>query len=66
MMKAVWGSRAELAIVPLQDILSLGSEARMNIPGTVGTANWSWRAREEDLSEGLAQAVGQQMKVYWR
>lgn len=66
MMKTVWGSRAELAIIPLQDILSLGSEARMNVPGTVGPANWSWRAREEDLSEGLAQAVRHQMEVYRR
>jgi 4-alpha-glucanotransferase len=31
-----------MAIVPLQDVLGLGSAARMNLPGTVG-ANWKWR-----------------------
>ena len=36
-------SRAELCIVPLQDVLHLGKEARMNTPGTVGAPNWEWR-----------------------
>lgn len=36
-------SKAELFIAPLQDVLSLGKEARMNTPGTVGTPNWEWR-----------------------
>ena len=36
-------SQAELCIVPLQDVLHLGKEARMNTPGTVGAPNWEWR-----------------------
>ena len=37
-----WGSRAALAIAPLQDVLRLGSEARMNLPGS-DDGNWTWR-----------------------
>ena len=46
-------SRAALAIVPAQDILSLGSEARMNRPGTA-SGNWSWRLRRGQLTDVLA------------
>jgi 4-alpha-glucanotransferase len=42
-------SVAHTAVVPLQDLLGLGSEARMNVPGTVGD-NWEWRYREEQLT----------------
>jgi 4-alpha-glucanotransferase len=42
LIRAAYTSVAELAIVPVQDILSLGSDARMNTPGE-GTDNWSWR-----------------------
>ncbi|HXK24380.1 MAG TPA: 4-alpha-glucanotransferase [Myxococcota bacterium] len=37
-----WSSTAGLAIAPLQDLLSLGAEARMNVPGQSG-GNWAWR-----------------------
>jgi 4-alpha-glucanotransferase len=40
--KLAWESDANMAIIPLQDLLRLGSEARMNIPGTTGN-NWEWR-----------------------
>ena len=43
-------SRAELAIVQAQDILGLGSEARMNSPGTI-EGNWSWRLRPGQLTK---------------
>ena len=43
------GSRADLCIVPLQDYLHLGSEARVNVPGTVGD-NWCWRLAPNSLS----------------
>jgi 4-alpha-glucanotransferase len=42
-------SRANLAIVPLQDVLNLGTEARMNLPGTTGDHNWTWRYQGGDL-----------------
>jgi 4-alpha-glucanotransferase len=46
-------SRAELAVVPLQDVLGLGSEARMNHPG-VTYGNWQWRYRRRQLTDELA------------
>ena len=42
-------STADLAIIPLQDVLGLGSDARMNVPGTI-TGNWQWRYRPELLT----------------
>jgi 4-alpha-glucanotransferase len=42
MIRAVWASVANLAVVPAQDLLGLGSEARMNVPGT-SQGNWEWR-----------------------
>ncbi len=41
MIRAVWTSPAQLAICPLQDVLGLGSEDRMNLPGHIGC--WTWR-----------------------
>ncbi len=43
LIRAAFTSVAQTAMVPIQDILGLGSEARMNRPGGNGTANWSWR-----------------------
>ena len=42
LIKLAWKSASNLAIIPLQDLLRLGSEARMNVPGTTGN-NWEWR-----------------------
>jgi 4-alpha-glucanotransferase len=53
MIGAVLGSRANTAIFPLQDVLGLGSGARMNRPGTVH-GNWQWRFREDDLTAAHA------------
>jgi len=51
LMSAAWQSRAALAIAPLQDLLNLGQEARMNVPGQAA-GNWRWRCTEDMLSEG--------------
>jgi 4-alpha-glucanotransferase len=50
---AAWSSRAVLAVVPLQDVLDLGSEARMNLPGT-DSGNWHWRYEADALTPALA------------
>ena len=47
-INALMASRARAVVTPVQDLLGLGNEARMNTPGTVG-GNWEWRMREEDL-----------------
>jgi 4-alpha-glucanotransferase len=49
LLRAAWLSVAETAIVPLQDILGLGTEARMNLPGRPG-GNWTWRLRPGTLT----------------
>ena len=48
-MELAWSSAAALAIVPLQDVLNLEAEARMNMPGRV-EGNWRWRCPEDILS----------------
>ncbi len=49
LMRLAWLSVAALAIAPLQDLLNLGNEARMNVPGQA-EGNWRWRCTEEMLS----------------
>ncbi|MDX1691715.1 MAG: 4-alpha-glucanotransferase, partial [Acidimicrobiia bacterium] len=51
-----WGSRAKLAIAPMQDVLGLGTDARMNTPG-VAAGNWSWRMRSRALSAERAERL---------
>ncbi len=52
MIEIAMASVANLAIVPLQDILSLPSTSRMNVPGTP-TGNWQWRFKSADLTEDI-------------
>jgi 4-alpha-glucanotransferase len=49
MIQLAWETKASIAIAPLQDLLNLGSEARMNMPG-VAAGNWSWRCRPSELA----------------
>lgn len=42
-----WSSPCRLAIAPMQDVLGLSGDTRMNLPGSVGEHNWSWRVRQE-------------------
>lgn len=52
LIRAAWMSKADVAITPLQDVLSLPTGARMNFPGTLG-GNWGWRVREGAFSPEL-------------
>ncbi|MBI9071623.1 MAG: 4-alpha-glucanotransferase [Melioribacteraceae bacterium] len=52
-IKAAYSSVADIVIIPMQDMLSLGSDARMNFPGKLG-GNWGWRFTWEQVYEGLA------------
>jgi 4-alpha-glucanotransferase len=56
LLGVAWGSRAALAVAPLQDVLDLGSEARMNLPGTE-EGNWQWRYAPEDLTAERAERL---------
>jgi len=44
-------THAKYCVIPMQDVLALGSEARMNVPSTCGTSNWSWRMTEKMLAD---------------
>ena len=56
-IRSVWASNAGLAIAP-QDLLNLGVEGRMNVPG-VATGNWRWRCPEEMLKASLFERLGE-------
>ena len=54
LIRAAYGSAANICVIPMQDILNLGNEARMNFPSTLG-GNWNWRFTWEQINHGLAQ-----------
>ena len=56
LLRIAWCSVAALAIAPLQDLLNLGSEARMNLPGSA-EANWRWRLTEGMLNTPVFQQL---------
>lgn len=59
------GTIARYAMFPMQDVLGMGTEGRMNTPG-VGTDNWSWRYSKDALSDGLAKGLLEITKLYGR
>ena len=59
------GSVAELCMIPIQDYLCMGSEARVNAPATLGD-NWIWRLRPGSLEDGLADQIREMTKVFGR
>ena len=65
MMRAAWSSVADMAIVPLQDLLGLGSEARINTPSTIGE-NWKWRATSDQITNALAKKHYKYTELYFR
>jgi len=58
-------SRCELSIIPMQDYLLLGSEARINVPG-VAEGNWRWQMEEGAFHEKLAAAIREATAIYNR
>jgi len=64
-IRAVLASVSDTAIIPLQDYLGLGSEARINIPSTLGL-NWKWRMKSEDLTDELLEKIKQMIETYER
>ncbi len=65
LVRAVLASVADTAVVPLQDVLGLGSAARMNTPATLG-GNWRWRVRAEALAPELATRLRALTELYGR
>ena len=69
----VWGvvrtamsSVSDLCVIQMQDLLNLGAEARMNFPGTMSNANWTWRAWDGFTDNGLAERVYNLTRLYGR
>jgi 4-alpha-glucanotransferase len=65
MMRAIWSSVAMFAIAPMQDVLNLGTQARMNFPGRP-SGNWSWRMPADALTEHLKGRLLEYNQVYGR
>jgi len=65
MIRIAQGSAANIAIVPVCDLLNLGSEARMNWPG-VAQGNWSWRFTEEQLETKISARLRELCETYGR
>lgn len=64
-IRAVLASVADTAILPLQDLLGLGTEARMNLPNST-TGNWTWRFRKDALTEAHAERLSDLTETYGR
>jgi 4-alpha-glucanotransferase len=58
MIRACWNSVANIAVTQLQDVLGLDSAHRMNVPGTMGDHNWTWRFEAHQLTDESARVLG--------
>jgi 4-alpha-glucanotransferase len=56
LMELAWSSKAALAMAPLQDLLNLGNEARMNVPGRI-EGNWRWRSTERMIADPAFESL---------
>jgi 4-alpha-glucanotransferase len=65
MIDAAFRSVAMMAIAPLQDVLNLGAEARMNLPGRAD-GNWTWRFRPEQITEAVVGRLLETTLIYGR
>ncbi len=64
-IRAAMASVSDTCVIPMQDYLGLGAEARINIPSTLGT-NWKWRMREGAFTDELAERICEMTKLYAR
>ncbi len=64
-IRAAIASTADIAIIPMQDYLQLGKEARINVPSTLGI-NWRWRMDKAALTKELAKKIRKLAKTYGR
>ncbi|MBU4509613.1 4-alpha-glucanotransferase [bacterium] len=65
LIEAVYKSKANFIIIPLQDILCLDNEARMNFPGTV-SGNWLWRYKKGDITKEMEKNLALLARKYER
>jgi 4-alpha-glucanotransferase len=65
LIRMAWACVADLAVIPLQDLLGLGTEGRMNYPGRP-EGNWRWRLAEGQLTEPRIDCLTEWTEVYRR
>ncbi len=65
LIKATLGSVADTVIIPMQDYLGLGKEARMNFPSTTGN-NWKWRMLDHETNEDVCSKIRYFSELYGR
>ena len=65
-ISGAWATPSRLAIAPMQDVLGLGGDARMNTPGTMGSHNWAWRVRAEALNPDVSGRLRHITQTYRR
>ena len=65
LIRLIWGSVANMAVIPLQDLLRLGDEARMNVPGTISN-NWEWRFTWDQFKENYNSDLAHISEIYGR
>ena len=66
MIRGCMGSVSKLCIIQMQDYLELGGFARMNFPGTLSGANWTWRAEDGFMTEELTNRIREITRRYGR
>ena len=65
MMRAIWRSVSNFVLAPMQDLLSLGSDARMNLPGSA-SGNWTWRMPSQAINPDLKNRLYELNLLYGR
>ena len=65
LIRTALGCVADTAIIPIQDYLGLGGEARINIPSTLG-GNWEWRMEHDACTEELSKRMLELSLLYGR
>ena len=65
-IRAAMASVSDLCVIPLQDWLDLGGEARMNFPGTLSDSNWTWRVKDAIITDILAEQIRSMTALYGR
>ena len=66
MIRGAMGSVSKLCVIQMQDYLEIGGEGRMNHPGTLTSANWTWRAKPGFATDELAKKIRTVTERYGR
>ncbi|MCL1881973.1 MAG: 4-alpha-glucanotransferase [Oscillospiraceae bacterium] len=65
-IRSLYASSAGMVLIPMQDILGLDEDARMNLPGTVKPSNWVWRMKDGRFKKSIRQKLKRFCEVYYR